>query len=40
MAHSAFPNRIDGSTLARWVVRGFAVGLAVGIVAGMAALLN
>jgi hypothetical protein len=40
MAQNAFPNRIEGSTLQRWVVRAFAVGLAVGIVAGMAALLN
>lgn len=40
MAQNAFPNRIDGGTLRRWVLRAFVVGLAAGIVAGMAALLN
>ena len=40
MAQNAFPNRIEGGTLRRWVVRAFAVGLAAGFVAGMAALLN
>ena len=35
-----FPNRIDGNTLRRWILRAFVVGLALGIVAGTAALLN
>ena len=36
----SFPSRIDGDTLRRWIFRAFFVGLAVGIAAGAAALLN
>lgn len=40
MAQNAFPNRIEASTLRGWITRAFFVGLALGVVAGMAALLN
>ena len=35
-----FPNRMEGGTLRRWVVRAFVVGLAAGAAVAIAALLR
>jgi hypothetical protein len=35
-----FPNRIEGGTLRRWILRAFFVGLALGVVAAISALRN
>ena len=40
MARDPFPNRIESGTLGRWVLRFFVLGLAVGVVAAIAALLD
>jgi hypothetical protein len=35
-----FANRIPAATLRRWILRAFFVGLAAGVMAGIAALMN
>lgn len=40
MAQNPFPNRIEGNVLRGWVLRALLVGLALGVVAGVVALLN
>jgi hypothetical protein len=34
------PNRIPADTLRRWILRAFVVGLALGVVAAITALMN
>ena len=40
MAQTPFPNRIEGNVLRGWVLRALLVGLALGVTAGIVALLN
>jgi hypothetical protein len=35
-----FPNRIEGGTLRRWVLRAFMIGLAAGVMVAVVALVN
>lgn len=40
MGENPFPNRIESGVLRGWMLRGFLVGLAAGVVVGIVALLN
>lgn len=40
MAQNPYPNRIEAGVLRGWIVRAFIVGLALGIVAAIVALMN
>lgn len=40
MAQNPFPNRIEGNVLRGWILRALLLGLALGVTAGIVALLN
>jgi hypothetical protein len=40
MAETPFPNRIEGNQLRGWILRALLLGLALGVVAGVVALMN